>query len=168
MNFKKLSIGVVAISLTLAAGALIFTNLSGPPSTKEIKELVATDPPKEIANPKEVVIKPLEKAVAHGHASIPPLPEPSAQDIKLQALQDEIKTLSDSEIRDQASNIKARIHESNLIYRLNGNLVSDEEREDANQMLTRLALLGVEKAKRGLDAIKPELEQALKKTDNNQ
>lgn len=166
MKIKKLNMVVVAISLT--AGVWIFKNLSDTPSTKPNQEFAATAIKNEPTQPKEVVIKPLQAPLANAQASSPSLPSPSEEDIKLHKMQEEIKTLSDNEIRQQASNIKARIHESNLIYRLNEDLVSEEEREDANQMLTRLALLGVEKAKRGLDAIKPELEQALKKAEVNQ
>jgi len=86
---------------------------------------------------------------------------------RMNAIQKEYEALTDSEVISLADHIKATIYQKDLVNRLNKDLVNEQERQEANDLLLRLALLGVEKGKRGLHAIKPEIKNALKKHEED-
>ena len=95
-----------------------------------------------------------------------PVPPISPAMERMNVIQREVESLDDAEVIKQVDKIKARIHAENLVERLNQNMVTELERVEANDLLLRLALLGVEKGKRGLAAIKPGMGEALQKHES--
>ncbi len=65
--------------------------------------------------------------------------------------------------------LKSKPLQADLVNRLNNDLVSDQERKNcAHELLPpTLALLGVEKGRRGLNDMKPGMEDALKRHEKN-
>jgi hypothetical protein len=86
---------------------------------------------------------------------------------KINALKKELQIYTETEIINEISSIKSKLYELDLIDRLNRDVVTERERDDANDILVRLALLGLEKAQRDLDTMRPKLESALKKHKEN-
>lgn len=86
---------------------------------------------------------------------------------KINETKEELHGYTDNEILSQISSIKSYIYNSNLIERLNNNLTTEDERDDAKDVLVRFALLGFEKTRRNLNNLQPELAIALKNHREN-
>lgn len=87
----------------------------------------------------------------------PPVP-PEVE--KLNAIQKELVTLSAEELEKEVVTLKAKLNQNDLLKRMKEEKLEGTEKDEAKQMLIRLALLNVEKAKRGASAKKPPLAEA--------
>jgi hypothetical protein len=67
---------------------------------------------------------------------------------KLKPTQQEIAALDDSQLEKEVKELESIMYKDGLIKRLNQNLVTEDERTKANDILLRLALLNVERTKR--------------------
>ena len=77
---------------------------------------------------------------------------PSPDDQELFSLAREIRKFTDAELNEEELSLTAKLSadDNDLIKRMNLDLVSEEERLMAKAILLRLALVRVEKSKRGL------------------
>lgn len=80
------------------------------------------------------------------------IPLPSQDDLELFSLAREIRKFTDAELNEEELSLTAKLSadDNDLIKRMNLDLVSEEERLMAKAILLRLALVRVEKSKRGL------------------
>jgi hypothetical protein len=111
---------------------------------------------------KEITTIPTEKAPPQAKQVIPPMDKGAGQmpggngppanlppEIeKLNAMQEEIAKLSDEEIEKEMASLKKQAQDSGLL----ADNVDVNQRPELKAMLTRMALLRVEKAKRGKKA----------------
>jgi len=66
-------------------------------------------------------------------------------------IEEEIKKLNDQQVIAEIDRIMSIVNKPELIDKLNRNLISDKEKKEARELLTRLALPNVEKTKRHIE-----------------
>lgn len=155
MDIKKSWLMVLGGGLVIVAGFLLL-QFSGQVLQKSVDDVAAKETEVDGIKEKAPAEKPQPVEAAPKNQNVDGKKVFGDKAEKIDIIQKELSEYADQQILDEIATLKAQIRKEDLVDRMNRNVVTEEEKTHANELLLRLALLGVEKNKRRLDKTEPQ------------